>query len=125
MASQDDVRRIALSLPEATEDAHRFGFSVAGKGFAWAWNERIQPNRARVPNPDVIALRIVHESEKDALIDMNPDVFFTEPHYDGYCAILARLPAIDVGLLEIMLRDAWRERAPRRLLERADREVSG
>jgi hypothetical protein len=116
MASQEDVRRIALSLPETREDNERFGFSVGGKGFAWAWNERVHPKRPRVPNPDVIAVRIAHESEKESLIEMNPEVFFTEPHYDGYPAILVRLPAIDNGLLDAILRDGWRARAPKCLL---------
>lgn len=116
MASQDDVRRIALSLPETTEDPNGFGFSVAGKAFAWAWLERADPKRARLPNAEVVALRIGDEFEKEVLIDMNPAVFFTEPHYDGYPAILVRLPAIDIDLLGVLVTDAWRCRAPKRLL---------
>jgi hypothetical protein len=42
--------------------------------------------------------------------------FFTEPHYNVYPAILVRLPDIDLELLEKLLADAWRCRAPRRLL---------
>jgi hypothetical protein len=60
-----------------------------------------------------------NEFEKEALIDMNSAVFFTEPHYDGYPAIRVRLPAIDLDLLGVVLTDAWRLRAPKRLL-RAD-----
>jgi hypothetical protein len=52
---------------------------------------------------------------------MDPDAFFTEPHYDGYPAILVRLPAIDLGLLGVILTDAWRSRAPKRLLGGATR----
>lgn len=116
VASQDDVRRIALSLPETTEDPNGFGFYVAGKPFAWSWLERVDPKRARVPNADVVAVRVGNEFEKEILIDMNPDVFFTEPHYDGYPAILVRLSAIDLDLLGVVLTDAWRCRAPKRLL---------
>ena len=47
---------------------------------------------------------------------MDPRVFFTERHYDGYPAILARLPEIEPALLERLLTDAWRSRAPDRLL---------
>jgi hypothetical protein len=46
----------------------------------------------------------------------DPEVFFTEPHYDGYPAILVRLPAIDLDLLGVVVTDAWRCRAPGRLL---------
>ena len=114
MASQVDVRRIALSLPETTEDGG-FHFSVAGKGFAWIWMERLQPKKPRVPNPEVIAVRVANELEKQALLSLDTDVFFTEPHYDGYPAVLVRVPAIDLGLLEKVLTDAWLCRAPKNL----------
>ena len=117
MAGPGDVRRIALSLPETTEDSNGFRFFVAGKAFAWSWLERIDPKRARVPNPDVIAITVGNEFEKESLIDMNPAVFFTEPHYDGYPAILVRLPAVNLDLLELVLTQAWRLRAPKRLLK--------
>ena len=117
MATADDVRRIALSLPETTAHPTAFQFFVNGKAFAWSWLERIEPKKARVPNSDVIAVRVGNEFEKGTLIEMNPAVFFTEPHYDGYPAILVRLPAIDLDLLKVVLTDAWRFRAPKRLLK--------
>jgi hypothetical protein len=109
------VRRIALSLPEAVEEAG-FTFSVGGKGFAWLWRERVDPKRARVPNPDVLAVRVANELEKQALLALDPEVFFTEPHYNGYPAVLVRIPAIEQDLLEQVLADAWRCRAPKKLL---------
>jgi hypothetical protein len=115
MASQGDVRRLALSLPEAAEDAG-FAFRVDGKLFAWVWMERIVPKRPRVPNPDVIGVRVADELEKQTMLALDPEVFFTEPHYDGYPAVLVRLPGIDLDLLERVLTDAWRTRAPHRLL---------
>lgn len=114
MATRDDVRHIALSLPEAREEG-RFNFVIAGRGFAWPWLERIHPKRARVPNPEVIAVRVANELEKHSLLGLDPEIFFTEPHYDGYPAVLIRLAAIDVSLLEKVLTDAWRTRAPTRL----------
>jgi hypothetical protein len=114
MASQADVRRIALSLPETTEEGG-FHFSVVGKGFAWVWMERVQPKKPRVPNPEVIAVRVDNELEKQALLSLDADIFFTEPHYDGYPAVLVLLPAIDLVLLEKVLTDAWRCRAPNKL----------
>ena len=58
MATQEDVRRIALSLPQASEAADHFGFGVLSRGklrgFAWAWNERMEPKKPRVPNPEVL-----------------------------------------------------------------------
>lgn len=116
MATQDDVRRIALALPATTEDPNSFRFFVDGKQFAWAWNERLDPKRARVPNAEVVAVRVGNEFEKETLLEMDSAVFFTEPHYTGYPAVLVRLPAIGLDLLGVVLSDAWRLRAPKRLL---------
>jgi hypothetical protein len=116
VATRDDLRRIALSLPEVVEDDDGARYTLGGKLVAWTWMERVDPNEARVPNLDVIAVRVAHESEKELLIDMDPSVFFTEPHYDGYPAILVRLAAIDLDTLERILRDSWRLRAPRKLV---------
>jgi hypothetical protein len=119
MATRADVRRIALSLPEAREEPG-FSFTVAGKGFAWPWMERLDPKKARVPNPDVIGVRVANELEKQALLSLDPTVFFTEPHYNGYPAVLVRIPAIEVDLLEKVLTDAWRSKAPRKLAASRD-----
>jgi hypothetical protein len=116
MATQDDVRRMALSLPETTEHPDEFRFLVDGKAFAWAWLERIEPKRARAPSSDVIAVRVADELDKHTLIEMDPPVFFTEPHYDGYPAVMVRLPAIDPDLLGVVITNAWRYRAPKRLV---------
>ena len=119
MATPADVRRIALSLPETGEEEGRFAFWVrAGgkqKGFAWVWLERIEPKKARVPNPKVLAVRVANEHEKQMLIAADPEVFFTEPHYNGFPAVLVRLPKIRVGPLRELLAAAWRCQAPRNL----------
>jgi hypothetical protein len=120
MATQDDVRRIALSLPATTEESDGFRFRVEGKGFAWVWLERAAPNAARIPNPEVIAVRVANASEKDALLALDEAVFFTEPHYDGFPAVLVRLPAIDLDLLREALIGAWRCQAPKRLIREFD-----
>jgi hypothetical protein len=122
VATRDDLRRIALALPETTTDNDGFSYNVAGKAIVWTWLERVHPKKARVPNPDVIAVRIADESEKELLIDMNGSAFFTEPHYHGYPAILVRLPAVDAGMLETIVGNAWRLRAPKALLAKADEE---
>jgi hypothetical protein len=110
-----DVRRIALALPEAVVDDAGTAFRVDGKLFAWPWLQRFDPKRARVPNLEVLVVRVASEMAKEALIDMDARVFFTEPHYDGYAAILIRLAAIDEPMLEKLLADSWRLRAPKHL----------
>jgi hypothetical protein len=124
VASQDDVRRIALALPDSTEGDDRFAFSVRHgakeKAFAFVWMERLEPKQPRVPNPDVLAVRVANEAEKQALIAAAPDRFFTEHHYNGYPAVLVRLPAIDVDELAELLTDAWRTQAPKALVRAFD-----
>ena len=119
MASQADVRRIALSLPGAEEVPDRFAFSVRSqgksKGFAWVWMERVTPKKPRVPQPNVIAVRVANLFDKDFLLTLDPEKFFTEPHYDGFPAVLVRLPAVTVRELRSILIEAWRCQAPKAL----------
>jgi hypothetical protein len=117
MADQDDVRRIALSLPEASEGEKGFGFGVCDKGFAWSWKERVAPKQPRVERLDVLAVRVVDAAEKEALLASDPDVFFTEPHYNGFPAVLVRLANVSLEQLEELLVDAWRVQAPRKLVQ--------
>jgi hypothetical protein len=42
----------------------------------------------------------------------NPRTFFTEPHYDGFPAVLVRLDAVSVADLEPLITEAWRCQAP-------------
>jgi hypothetical protein len=124
MASQEDVRRIALALPETTEATDHFAFSVRNgakdKGFAWVWLKRVHPNKLRVPQPDVLAVRVADGGEKESLLAADPDKFFTEPHYDGFPAVLVRLAAIEPDELRELLTDAWRTQAPRALVRSFD-----
>ena len=118
MATQEDVRRIALSLPQASEAADYFGFGVLSRGklrgFAWAWNERIEPKKPRVPNPEVLAVRVASLAEKEELLAADPEKFFTEPHYNGFPAVLVRLANVTVAELRALLVEAHRCQAARR-----------
>ena len=110
MVSKPEVRRIALALPGASEDEGHFGFSVPmapkRKGFAWAWRERVDPRKARVPNERVLAIRVADLDAKEILLMSDADVFFTEPHYDGYAAVLVRLDVVTRAQLRGLLADA-------------------
>ena len=126
MADQDDVRQIALSLPETSESESGLGFRVrntsaksGSKQFAWVWHERVTPGRPRVPRPDVLAVRVAGQAEKEMLLDSDPAKFFTEPHYHGFPAVLVRLPAVETDELRELITDAWRCQAPRSLVRQA------
>jgi hypothetical protein len=122
MATQADVRRIALSLPAAEQARERFAFSVRNKGklkaFLWVWMERITPKKPRVPNFEVIAVRVASLAEKERLLAEKPAQCFTEPHYDGFPAVLVRLEAVGVADLKALITTAWRCQAPADLRER-------
>jgi hypothetical protein len=116
VATQADVRRIALSFPGAEEAKGRFAFEVPNKGklkgFVWVWMERVTPKKPRVANPGVIAVRVANLVDKDLLISSEPTKFFTEPHYNGFPAILVRLAEVKVAQLRPLIADAWRCQAP-------------
>jgi hypothetical protein len=100
MASQADVRPIALSLPATEEAPNHFAFSVRNKGklkgFVWVWLERVAPKKARVPQPNVIAVRVANLFDKDP-------------------AVLVRLPAVTARELRPLITEAWRCQAPKDL----------
>ncbi len=117
MATDEDVRRIALSLPKTFEKPSYGtpGFRVRDKNtdklFARLRDE-----------PGVLVMWCEDEGEKQAMIDSRPAVFFTTPHYDGYPMVLVRLDAVDVAELSELLTESWRLRAPTKLLQAFDAE---
>jgi hypothetical protein len=122
MASWDDVRRVALGLPEVTEQPSAqgggLGWGVRGKGFVWERPLRRADLAAlgdAAPGGPILAARVPDLGAKEALLAGQPDVYFTTPHFDGYPAILVRLERIAVDELEELVVEAWLDRAPRRL----------
>jgi hypothetical protein len=122
MATWDDVRRIALGLPETSEGlswghAH---WRVKGKGFVWERPLRGSDLEAlgdAAPEGPILGARVEHLVAKEALLADDSDVFFTTPHFDGYPAVLVRLDEISVEDLEEVIVEAWLCRAPKRLAQ--------
>jgi hypothetical protein len=116
----DDVCRIALGLPETTEETsrdHAF-WRVRGKGFVWERPLRASDLRAlgdQAPTGPILGARVEHLVAKEALLADDPDVFFTTPHFDGFPAVLVRLEEISLADLEEVIVEAWLCRAPKRL----------
>jgi hypothetical protein len=112
MADADDVRRLALALPDVVEiDSDGFDFRVAGQGFVWSYPER-RPGQPRRIRTDIAVLFVGDEAEKQALLLGEPAVFFTAPGYDGWPLVMLRLAEVEAGRLEELVTDAWRMRAP-------------
>jgi hypothetical protein len=121
MADADDVRRIALALPQVAEiESDGFDFRVADKGFVWSYPERI-PGKKRVIRADIAVLFVGDEAEKQALLLGEPDLFFTTSGYDGWPLVMLRLEAVGAERLRELVTDAWRMRAPAELVTDAGR----
>jgi len=116
MVSEEDVRRVALSLPGVAEKPYNRlpGFRARGKLFA------------RVHElPDAILVSCVDLGERDGLVASEPDKFFITPHYRGYPAMLVRLSSIDLAELIELLTESWRLNASARLVAEFDARQTG
>jgi len=116
MVSEEDVRRVALSLPGVAERPYNRlpAFRARGKLFA------------RVHElPDAILVSCVDIGERNGLVASEPDKFFITPHYRGYPAMLVRLSSIDLAELIELLTESWRLNAPRRLVAEFDARPAG
>ncbi|MBA8884565.1 hypothetical protein [Dokdonella fugitiva] len=117
MVTHGDVRELALALPDVREEgplAYSVRSGSTRKGIAWPWRERIHPRKPRVVNPDVLAVRVADLEAKEMLLLADPDTFFTEPHYDGYAAVLVRLERITRAALRGLLQQACAAQATKR-----------
>jgi hypothetical protein len=122
VATWDDVRRIAMSMPEATERLSRDmrQWRVRDKLFVWERPLRRSDLAAlgdAAPEGPILGARVEHLVAKDAMLADDPEVFFTTPHFDGYPAVLVRLDRIGLEDLDEVVVEAWLARAPRRLVQ--------
>lgn len=120
MVTWEDVRRIALGLPEAREQPlrGRASWRVRDKLFVWERPLRASDLRAlgeAAPEGPILGARVEHLGAKEALLAADPHVYFTTPHFDGYPAILVCLDRIASDELEEVIIEAWLARAPKRL----------
>jgi hypothetical protein len=110
----DTARRYALSLPETTEEPHfdMSSFRVRGKIFA------------TVP-PTGTHLHIFSDvGEIQALVDEQPEAFevivWGKREVSDWVRVT--LPAADRTQVQELLEDAWRAKAPKRVLAAYDAE---
>ena len=112
MATEADVRDIALSLPETVEKPwyRTPGFRVRDRGFL----------RIRSEAEGGLVVFVADLEEKEAMLASDPVKFFTTPHYDGHAIVLVDLAAVDVDELRELIVDSWRRKAPKRLVAAFD-----
>jgi hypothetical protein len=120
VATWDEVRTIALSLPETGEGSSygNLGWNVKDKGFVWERPLRrgdLEALGDKAPDGPILAARVPDLGAKEALLADDPDVYFTTPHFNGYPAILVRLDRIALPELRELIVEAWLARAPKRL----------
>src|SRR5580704_660883 len=122
MPTWDDVRRLALALPETSERVSREKRQWRVKDKLFVWERPLRPKEiealgADAPDGPILGARVEHVGAKEALIADDPRVFFTTSHFDGYAAILVRLDRIAPDDLEEVVTEAWLARAPPRLIK--------
>jgi hypothetical protein len=120
VATWDDVRRLALAMPEAVEVESRGNvqWRVKDKLFVWERPLRRSDREAlgdAAPDGPILGARVEHLVAKEAMIADDPEVFFTTPHFDGYPAVLVQLDRISPDDLDEVIVEAWLARAPPRL----------
>ncbi len=111
MPTWEDVVELGTRLPgvEVGTSFRTPALRVRGKGMC----------RLR-SNPDALVLRVSDLGEREALLQGQPEVFFSTPHYDGYPYVLVRLEAVDPVELAELLEEAWRVFAAKRVVAAYD-----
>src|ERR671929_433885 len=122
MADWDDVRRLALAMPEAGERLSRGHRQWVVKDKLFVWERPLRRTDLEAlgdaaPAGPILGARVEHLVAKEALLADDHGVFFTTPHFDGYPAILVRLDQIGIEDLREVVVEAWLARAPKRLRE--------
>jgi hypothetical protein len=121
MATWDELRQIAMSLPEVSERADRSGirqWRVKDKLMVWERPLRRSDFEAlgeSAPDGPILGARVPDVGAKEALLADDGDIYFTTPHFDGYPAILVQMDNISIKELEELVVEAWLTQAPKRL----------
>lgn len=114
MVSEQDIREIALGLPDAYEHetyGRQPSWRTTSRMFAWIRTD-----------PDALVVWVDSVEDKAALIDAEPAKFLTTSHYDGHPVVLARLGQIEREEAAELVTDSWRLRAPRGLVKAWDHD---
>ena len=120
MATWDDVRRLALELPQ-TEEGTTFGnmaWKINGKAFVWERPLRrsdVEALGKSAPDGPILGVRVENLLAKDTLLDRGLGGLFTTPHFNGYPAVLVQLERIETSELQELIEEAWLACAPKRV----------
>jgi hypothetical protein len=117
-----DLDELALSLPQATKeltDDGRPAYKVHDKVFCFHRGRRpdaVDEHGERLE--DVLMFRVADLEVKELLLSDTRGIYFTTPHFDGYAAVLVRIPSLArLGRDELrdLVEEAWLTRAQKRV----------
>jgi hypothetical protein len=123
MATMRDLDEIALSLPQTTKEVADDGrptYLVHGKLFCLQRTRRrdaVDPETGERLD-DVLMFRVADLDVKELMLADDRGVFFTTPHFNGYPAVLMRIPhlaALNREELFDLVVEAWLTRAQKRV----------
>ena len=123
MTTMADLDELALSLPQTTKevsDDGRPSYLAHGKMFCFHRGRRrdaIDPETGERLD-DVLMFRVADLDVKELLLADDRGVFFTTPHFNGYSAVLMRIPdlaRLDRDELREMVVEAWLTKAHKRV----------
>jgi hypothetical protein len=117
-----DLDELALAMPEATKEIEdgRPVYKVHGKMFCFHRGRRpdaLDPESGERLG-DVLVFRVADLDVKELLLSDSRGVYFTTPHWNGYAAVLVRIPRLaelDRDELRDLVEEAWLTRAQKRL----------
>jgi hypothetical protein len=123
VATLADLDEVALSLPQTTKELSADGrpsYLVHGKLFCRHRNRRKDAVDAETGEllDDVLMFRVPDLDVKELLLADARGVYFTTPHFDGYAAVLVRIPQLarlDRDELHDLVAEAWLARAQKRV----------
>jgi hypothetical protein len=123
MATMSDLDELALALPQTTKEVSEDGrptYLVNGKFFCFHRRRRRDAVDRETGEQldDVLVFRVSDLDVKELVLADDRGVFFTTPHFNGYAAVLLRIPdlaRIDSDELHDTIVEAWLTRAPKRL----------
>ena len=123
MATMADLDELALSLPRTTKELSDDGrpeYRVHGKLYLCRRGRRkdaVDPETGERLD-DVLMFRVADLGMKELMLADDRGLFFTTPHFDGYPAVLMRIPdlaRIDRDELQDLVVEAWLTRAQKRV----------
>jgi hypothetical protein len=118
-----DLDKLALAMPQATKEVSEDGrpsYLVHGKRFCI--HRRPRPDAVDSETgerlDDVLMFRVADLGVKELMLADERGVYFTTRHFDGYPAVLVRIPdlaRLDSEELFDLVAEAWLTRAQKRV----------